>query len=98
MCVSAHFRHTIRDMHTLWPVIWYLRQYMREMTLERYAYVVDGFDGDGLAIESHLVRFHDFLDACADVVHASIDAGFLKGSVSDTKILNCKHAPSVPYS
>ena len=44
--------------------------------------VVDGLDGDSLSVQSQLVGLHDFLDASADVVYASIDAGFLYGCVS----------------
>lgn len=35
-----------------------------------------GFDGNRLAVEFELVRFHDFLDLSADVIHSSIDTGF----------------------
>jgi hypothetical protein len=51
-------------------------------------HVVDGFDGNGLAVQRYLVGLHHFLDAGADVIHASINANLLQDLVSNQEVLD----------
>lgn len=68
-------------VRTLCPVIYSIVLVWR-LIKEVGTHIVDSFDRDGLAVQSHLIRLHDFLDAGADVVHASVDTGFLEISLA----------------